>query len=286
MVVQLIMNGIIAGSIYSLVAFGFTLIYGTMRFFNMSYGVTVMVGAYLFYLFTILKIPFLLGLVLSMALTSILMILLDNFFYMKLRSRKAPSWAVCMLSIGAAIVIEAVMTTIFGSDVRSIRTGIQKSFTIAGATITPNQVTILGASIFAMFLLWLFLKKTRTGKAIRATANDPSMATVVGIDTEKVYRIVIVIGSSLACLAGVFISLESDLQPNIGSAAQLEAIAAAIMGGIGNIRGAMWGGFLLGFAENLGIWKISAGWKDGIALALLLVFILFKPSLFGIEEEK
>ena len=286
MVIQLIMNGIIAGSIYSLTAFGFTLIYGTMRFFNMSYGVTFMVGAYLFYLLTTLRVPFLFGLVLSMALTSILMILLDNFSYLKLRSIKAPSWAICMLSIGAAIVIESFVTALFGSDVRIVRTGIQRSYTIAGATITPNQVTILGVSIFVMVLLWLFLKKTRTGKAIRATANDPSMATVVGIDTEKVFRIVIAIGSSLACLAGVFVSLESDIQPSMGQAAQLKAIAAAIIGGIGNIQGAMWGGFLLGFAENLGIWKISAGWKDGIALALLLVFILFKPSLFGIEEEK
>jgi branched-chain amino acid transport system permease protein len=112
------------------------------------------------------------------------------------------------------------------------------------------------------------------------------MATIVGIDTEWVFRAVIIIGSGLACLAGVLVSLETDIEPSMGQPALLKAIVASIIGGIGNVRGAMWGGFFLGFVENFGIWKISAGWKDGIALALLLVSILFKPSLFGIEEEK
>ena len=287
MIVQLIINGIIAGSIYSLTAFGFTLIYGTMRFFNMSYGVTFMFGAYLFYIFNILlKVPFPGALGLSMALTSVAMILVDYFSYFRLRRIKAPSWAIIMLSIGVAIVIESLMTVIFGSDIHTVRIGIQKSYVIAGATITPNQTRILYVSIFLMIVLWLFLKKTKIGKAIRATANDPSMAAVVGIDTEKIFKVVIVAGSCLACVAGVLTSLETDIEPSMGQAALLKAIVASIIGGIGNVRGAMWGGFFLGFAENFGIWKISAGWKDGIALALLLFSILLKPSLFGIEEEK
>lgn len=123
------------------------------------------------------------------------------------------------------------------------------------------------------------------GKAIRATANDPHMATVIGIDTEEVFKFVIILGSCLACVSGVLVSLETDIEPSLGQPALLKAIVASIIGGIGNIRGALWGGLLLGFVENFGIWKISAGWKDGIALALLLLFILMKPSLFGIEEE-
>lgn len=287
MLIQLITNAIIAGSIYSLIAFGFTLIYGTMRFFNMGYGVTFMLGAYLFYVsFNMLGLPFLIALGVSIVLTSFIMILVDHFSYLRLRRVKAPSWAIIMVSIGVAIIVESLMTVIFGSDVRTVRTGIQRSYTIGGATITPNQVTILWVSIVVMVFLWMFLKKAKIGKAIRATANDPSMATVVGIDTEWVFRVVIIIGSSLACLAGVLVSLETDIEPSMGQPALLKAIVASIMGGIGNVRGAMWGGFFLGFVENFGIWKISAGWKDGIALALLLVSILFKPSLFGIEEEK
>lgn len=287
MLVQLITNAVIAGSIYSLIAFGFTLIYGTMRFFNMSYGITFMLGAYLFYIFfNTLGFPFLIALGLSMSLTSFAMILVDHFSYLRLRRVRAPSWAIIMVSIGVAIVVESLMTVIFGSDVRTVRAGIQRSYTIGGATITPNQVTILWVSIVVMVFLWMFLKKAKIGKAIRATANDPSMATVVGIDTEWVFRVVIIIGSGLACLAGVLVSLETDIEPSMGQAALLKAIVASIIGGIGNVRGAMWGGFFLGFVENFGIWKISAGWKDGIALALLLVSILFKPSLFGIEEEK
>ena len=287
MLIQLITNAIIAGSIYSMNAFGFTLIYGTMRFFNMAYGVTFMVGAYLFFAFYIyLHIPLYLAMVLSMAATSTIMILIDSFSYSKLRRIKAPSWAVVMVSIGMAIVIESVVTTIFGSDVRTVRSGIQASYTLVGATITPSQVRILYVSIILVVILWFFLRKTKTGKAIRAAAIDPSMATIVGIDIEKIYRVVIIIGSSLACVAGVLVSLETDIEPTMGQSAQLKAIVASIIGGVGNIRGAMWGGFLLGFVENFGIWKISAGWKDGIALILLLSVIALKPSLFGIEEEK
>ena len=286
MISQLIMNSLIAGSIYSLSAFGFTLIYGTMRFFNMSYGVTFMVGAYFFYIFkNLLGIPFVGALLLSMTCISGAMLLLDHYSFYKLRRVRAPSWAIVMASIGVAIILEALITTIFGSDVHMVRAGIQRGYTVAGATITPNQLTILCVSVFFMLAIWAFLKRTRIGKAIRATANDPHMAAVVGIDTEKVFKIVIILGSCLACVSGVLVSMETDIEPSMGQPALLKAIVASIIGGIGNIRGAMWGGILLGFVENFGIWKISAGWKDGIALALLLFFILMKPSLFGIEEE-
>lgn len=286
MVPQLIANSLVAGSIYALTAFGFTLIYGTMRFFNMSYGATYMMGAYLFYVFnTFLRLPFELSLMLSMCFLPVIMILVDHVSYARLRRINSPAWAIIMVSMGMAIVMEAVITIVFGSDVRTVRSGIQESFSIAGATITPNQVTILYVSILLTIALWLYLKKTRMGKAIRATANDSHMAQVVGIDIERVFKVVIAIGSSLACVAGVLVSLETDIEPTMGQPALLKAIVASIIGGMGNIRGAMWGGLLLGFAENFGIWKISAGWKDGIALALLLLFILMKPSLFGIEKE-
>ena len=285
MFIQLIANSLIAGSIYSLSAFGFTLIYGTMRFFNMSYGVTFMAGAYLFYIFkNLLNFPFPLALGLSMATLSFLMVLLDHYSFRRLRRLQAPSWAIVMASIGVAVIIEAFITTLFGSDVRMVRTGIQQGYKIAGATITPTQLTILCVSVVFVWGIWLFLKMTRMGKAIRATANDPHMATVIGIDTEEVFKFVIILGSCLACVSGVLVSLETDIEPSLGQPALLKAIVASIIGGIGNIRGALWGGILLGFVENFGIWKISAGWKDGIALALLLLFIMMKPSLFGIEE--
>jgi branched-chain amino acid transport system permease protein len=286
MIPQLIANSLIAGSIYALNAFGFTLIYGTMRFFNMSYGATFMIGAYFFYIFrTLLSLPFSLSLVLSMGCISIVMLAIDRLSFFRLRRVKAPSWAIVLASIGLAIILEAMVTTIFGSDIRMVRTGIQRGYTIFGATITPTQLMILGLSIFFTLTILLFLKKTKIGKAIRATANDPHMAAVVGIDTENVFRFVIIMGSCLACISGVLVSLETDIEPTMGQPALLKAIVASIIGGIGNIHGAMLGGLLLGFVENFGVWKISAGWKDGIALALLLLFILMKPSLFGIEDE-
>lgn len=287
MLIQIIINSLIAGSLYALTAVGFTLIYSTMRFFNMSYGVSFMLGAYLFYFFyTCLGISMFFALIISVASLSFVMILVDHFTLFKLRKVKASNWATMMASIGLAILIEAVVGIILSSDVRAVRTEIESSYAFLGAAITPNQVRLICASFISICSVLLFLKKTKTGKAIRAVANDAEMATVIGIDTEKIFRAVMIIGYGLACVAGAFVALDSDIEPMMGQTMQLKAIVASVIGGIGNVQGALWGGLILGFVENFGIWKISAGWKDGISLGLLVIFIICKPSLFGIEEDK
>lgn len=287
MLIQIIINSLIAGSLYALVASGFTLIYGSMRFFNMCYGVSFMLGAYLFYFFyTCLNFPIYIAIIIAIICLSFFMILIDRLTLFKLRKVKASNWSTMMASIGIAILIEALISTTLGSDVRAVRTEIQSSYTILGAAISPNQVRMICVSFITIFLVLLFLKKTKTGKAIRAVANDSEMATVIGIDTEKIYIIVMVIGYGLSSIGGAFVALDSDIEPMMGQSIQLKAIVASVIGGIGNIHGALWGGLILGFVENFGIWKISAGWKDGIALSLLVVFIICKPSIFGVDEDK
>jgi branched-subunit amino acid ABC-type transport system permease component len=125
------------------------------------------------------------------------------------------------------------------------------------------------------------------GKAIRAVSDDPIGARVVGIDSEKIIISAFAIGSALAGAAGILISLETNLEPTMGLNAILKGIVASIVGGIGNIPGSLFGGLFLGLAENLGIWKIQAGWKDTIAFAILIIFLLFRPSgIFGVKTEK
>ena len=138
-----------------------------------------------------------------------------------------------------------------------------------------------------MILLWIFIQRTKLGKAMRAVSDDPMAASIVGINTNRLILSSFAIGSALAGVAGILISLETNIEPTMGFPAILKGIIASIIGGAGNIPGAMLGGFLLGLAENLGIWKIQAGWKDCISFLILIIFLLLRPGgIFGIKAEK
>jgi branched-chain amino acid transport system permease protein len=155
------------------------------------------------------------------------------------------------------------------------------------AVITDIQILILVVSCLLSVILFLIIKNTRFGKAIRAVADDPIGASVSGIYPERVILYAFGIGSALAGMAGILISLETNIEPTMGFNAILKGIIASIIGGIGSIPGAVLGGFFLGIVENLGIWKIQAGWKDTIAFAVLIIFLLFKPEgILGNRKDK
>ncbi len=158
---------------------------------------------------------------------------------------------------------------------------------MGGAVITDIQILILAVSFLLLAILWLLVDKTKMGKAIRAVADDPIGASVSGIYSEKVILYTFGIGSAVAGMAGVLISLETNIEPTMGMNAILKGIIASIIGGIGSIPGAVLGGFFLGIVENLGIWKIQAGWKDTIAFGVLIIFFLFRPQgILGTKTDK
>lgn len=180
------------------------------------------------------------------------------------------------------------MQLIYGAQILTLRTGpVVEGYQILSAVITPIQILILSASLILFVILWLVIDKTKMGKAIRAVADDPIGASVSGIYPEKVTLYAFGIGSALAGMAGVLISLETNIEPTMGFNAILKGIIASIIGGIGSIPGAVLGGFFLGIVENLGIWKIQAGWKDTIAFAVLIIFLLFRPEgILGKKKER
>ena len=151
-------------------------------------------------------------------------------------------------------------------------------YTIAGASITQTQLVIFGSAIGILILLVLLLKRTMFGKSIRAISDDEEVAKIAGINTEKIIAWTFFIGSSVAGLAGVLIGFDTGIQPTMGLQILLKGVIAAIVGGIGDIYGAVLGAVLLGFVENFGIWKISGEWKDSIAFALLILFLIFRPQ--------
>jgi branched-chain amino acid transport system permease protein len=155
------------------------------------------------------------------------------------------------------------------------------------AIITDIQILILVVGALLSIALFLIINKTKMGKAIRAVADDPVGASVSGIYSEKVIFYAFAIGSALAGVAGILVSFETNIEPTMGFNAILKGIIASIIGGIGSIPGAVFGGFFLGIVENLGIWKIQAGWKDTIAFAVLIIFLLLRPQgILGTKMDK
>lgn len=277
---QLILNSIIAGAIYALVALGFNLVYGATRFFNLAHGVLAAVGGYAVFFFAKnLDWNLYLSIAIGIVLAGLTGYVLDKFIYLPLRKRKASNMILLVASLGVFTAIQAIIAILFTSQFQTLsrNAGGQKIYEIAGGIITQTQLLILISSIVIMAGLVL-LRKTILGKAVRAISDDEEVAKIVGINTNKIIGYVFFIGSAIAGLSGILAGFDTGIEPTMGMGLLLKGVIASIVGGIGNIYGGVLGAFLLGFVENFGIWKISGEWKDAIAFALLIVFLLFRPN--------
>ena len=283
---QLILNGIIAGGIYALIAIGFSMTYGLVRFINIAHGSLYVIGAYAAFVFFSLGTGIVAAFVLAILVTAIIGVLMDKAVYKPLRIRKSSSLMLLLASIGIFILVENLIIALFGAEVKTIRTGpITQGFDLFGAIITQTQVVIIVISIVTLILVELFLLKTKTGKAMRATADNKDVAHVVGIDTERITAYMFALGAALAGSAGVLIAVEQNLEPTMGLIAIIKGFTAGVVGGLGSVRGAVAGAFLLGLIENIGIWFLPSGYKDAIAFVVLVIFLLFRPhGLFGRKE--
>ena len=279
-VLQLTVNSIVAGALYALIAVGFTLSYGVGKFFNLAHGVMTAIGAYVvFYLTKGVQMDLWLALVFALVFTGAVGWLLERFVYSPLRERKASNMVLLVASLGAFTALQAVLAIIFSSQIQTLSQGsaVQQVFTLGGATITHIQIVTIIAAVLVVVGLVVALRFTLFGKAVRAVSDDEEVSKIVGINTARVIGGVFFIASAIAGLAGVLVGFDTAIEPTMGLPLLLKGIIAAIVGGIGSVYGAVLGAFLLGFAENFGIWKISGEWKDAIAFALLIVFLLFRP---------
>lgn len=286
---QLFINGLIAGAIYGLIALGFSVIYKTVRFFHFAHGVVYTVGAYVVYGILFL-LPsswgvgnWFIAVPLGIAISATLGVGIDQGIYRPLRQRKASNLILLLASLGIFIFVQNLIPLIFSNQILTLRMGeIREGWEILSIVITPIHLLIIIASLVTFGLCWCIMKKTRLGKAIHAVADDPVGASVCGINPERTTMWAFLIGSALAGVAGILISLETNLEPTMGFNAILKGIIASIIGGIGSIPGAILGGVFLGLVENLGIAFIPAGWKDAIAFVVLILFLLLRPQgIFG-----
>jgi branched-chain amino acid transport system permease protein len=285
---QLLINGLIAGAIYALVASGFSLIYSVCKFVHFAHGVVIAFSAYfLYFLFSMMGLNFGFSVVLSIIFASLLGFLINQFVYKQLRKRRASNVILLIASVALLIFFESLILLLFGADVKTIGyIKIAKGIEIFKAIITPLQIVIIAVSIALLILLYLFLKRTKIGKAMRAVADNKEVAEIVGIFSEKIYNWSFIIGSAIAGIAGILVGLEQNLEPTMGTNLMIKGFTAAIIGGIDSVPGAILGSFLLGFAENFGIWFLPSGYKDAIAFIILFIFLLFRPQgILGIKKK-
>ena len=278
---QLVVNSVIAGAIYAMIALGFNLIFGTVKFFDLGYGALMTVGGYgAFYFSHTLGFNIWLAVVIGVGIAGFCGFLINKFVYMRLAKKKASSMVLLVASLGVLTALQALIAMLFTSQFQTLSSalGPSKVYEIFGGVITQIQLLILVLGIVIMVALALMLKFTRFGKAVRAIGDDREVSEIVGINTSKVIGKVFFIGSAIAGLAGILFGLDTGIEPTMGLSLLLKGVIAAIIGGIGNVYGGVIGAFVLGFVENFGIWKISGEWKDAIAFGVLILFLLFRPN--------
>lgn len=263
-----------------MIALGFNLIYGTVKFFDLGYGALTAVGGYaVYFLYKDLGLDLSLSLILGILIAGGIGYLVNKFVYKKLRDRKASVMVLLVASLGVLTVLQAVIAMLFTSQFKTLSTGGSgRVYEISGAVITEVQLIILISGFAIMTLLAIVLKKTLFGKAISAVSDDEEVSKIIGINTDKIIGAVFFIGSMIAGLAGTLVGFDTGIEPTMGMNLLLKGVIASIIGGIGNVYGGVLGAFLLGFVENFGIWKISGEWKDAIAFGLLIIFLLFRPQ--------
>lgn len=281
---QLLINGIIAGSIYSLISSGFSLIYTTNRFINFSHGSVVVLAAFAaYFFFNILRLPFIIAGLFAIAFIIFFGLMNFRLVYNPLRKRGASNASLLVASIGCLILIESLLIMLFGAGVKSyFLFDTSQGINLLGAVITKIEIIIVLSSVLVLTLLYLFLHKCRTGKKMQAVSDEPALAETVGISSRKIRSLAIIIASVIAGLAGILIGLEYSFEPMMGTNLMIKGFTGAIVGGASSILGSVLGAFIVGILENIGIGFLPSGFKDAITFTLLFTFLLIKPrGLFG-----
>ncbi len=267
--------GTIWGAVYSLIAVGFTLIFGVAGIVNLSHGAFYMLGAYLAYTFmTLLKINVPLSALMAVAGVAVIGMGIDYFGIRPMRERHA---YVLILTLAFALFFQELMYGIYGPYGKPVRSFVEGEIVLGGVHISYQKLITLFVAVASVALLWFFIKRTRTGKSISAVAQNKDASILVGIQYEKVYRMTMAISAALAATAGVFISPILEAVPTMWSFPLFKAFAIVIIGGLGSMEGAIIASLLLGYSETLVSILLSANYSDMVYLVAIILILALRP---------
>lgn len=285
-IINQIILGIQTGSIYALVAIGYTMVYGIIRLINFAHGDFIMVACFMMYTFWyMLGLPAFLGIIISILLTIVLGLLTERIAYRPLRKNNSPSITALITAIAVSLLLENSFQKIYGGDQKMYEEIIaSKQIKIGNISFDNISIITIAISILFMILLSIFINKTKTGKAMRAVSENPDAARLMGINIDKTISITFVIGTFLAGVAAMMYFMKyGAIEPLLGSNLGLYAFVAAVVGGIGSIPGACLGGFLIGLIKILpSLLNIDNAFSDIFLFGILIVILIFKPAgIFG-----
>ncbi|GAB6035699.1 branched-chain amino acid ABC transporter permease [Fundidesulfovibrio butyratiphilus] len=281
---QQLVNGLTLGLVYALIAVGYTMVYGVIELINFAHGEIYMLGAFLCVTFIkLLGLSLFPAIALAMLCCAALGVGIDRLAYKPLR--KAPRLAALITAIGVSIFLQNLAMILWGSrPTPFVREAIpavfdQPAFTLDQVTISWMQMFIYAVAISMMILLSLIINKTRVGTAMRALAQNQTSAALMGINVDRVIAFTFALGSGLGAVAGILVAMYyNTMSPMMGYNAGVKAFAAAVLGGIGSVPGAMLGGIVLGVAETLGAGYVSSQYRDGLGYAVMIAVILVRPA--------
>ena len=276
--VSQLFNGLQTGSVYALVALGYSMVYGIILLLNFAHGDIIMVGAYTaFYAMTAFHLHPILSVVLAVVTSTLLGVVIEKVAYTPLRS--APRLSLLITAIGISFLLENGAQLLFGADTKSMDTLVPGNASFGSVTISYTAILTIIVAVIAMVALTLLVQKTKLGKAMRAVSEDMGAAQLMGISLNKPISFTFAVGSALAGIGSVlYLCAYSQASPTMGSMLGLKAFVAAVLGGIGSIPGAMIGGFAIGLLEALVAAVGLSVWKDAVVFAILIVVLLVKPS--------
>jgi branched-chain amino acid transport system permease protein len=283
LLLQLFVNGLIASALYALMAVGFAMIYNGTRILHLAHGAVFTFAGYALYALAVgLGWPVLLALGASVVLAAALGVLMELLVYRPLRKLESSPAALLIASVGLLTFFQALYALAFTTDTRVIRQGPLPTYELGPVTVTGLHVAVAAVALAIFPVLQLFLVRSKWGRAIRALGDNPRLALVLGMDTDRLYLVIFALGSALAGIAAGLISLDLGVRPEMGLSIMFAALVAVIVGGIGYLPGAAAGALVLGVLQHLPLWQLSARWQDVAVFGTLVLFLIFRPQgIFG-----
>jgi len=277
---EILLQGLIRGSMYALMACGLALIFGLMGVKNFSHGEFFMLGSYaMFFVAVYLDMPFLLGIAAAAAVLFVFGMLVERTLISTLRRRAGRDWLMdaFVLTIGLVIILQNLALLTFGTTRRGVPQLVSGSIELGPIILTYERLMIVGGAALVVTALGLFIRYTHTGKAMRATGQNPEAAQTLGVDIDRVYTLSFGLGAALAGIAGALLISIFPAYPTVGFHPIIKSIASVILGGLGNVQGAIAAGLLLGVIEGASLFYMSAGWQNVITAALVVLVLIFRP---------
>jgi len=283
---QTISSGIVKGMIYVLLALGLTLTFGIGRVINFAHGEFYMRGAFVAYLVIAhLHLPYIVALLAAAVIIGILGVVTNRFLILPVQRKESSIWAPFLVTLALMTIFQSLALIAFGPDPYLLPSPFaNKPFTIGGINLSQQDLFAVFISLFISGLLIILLKRTNLGLAMRAVARDTDAACLMGINIQAIKSVTFALGTGLAAVAGVLLIPQAVLDPYVGRMALLKGLAVVILGGLGDVYGAILGGLLLGLAEAFGSVYVSAAYKDAIGYLLMIIVLLFRPQ--GIIGQK